>query len=92
MAGQSTSNGHLRYSDLFYLGLALAENLKVVINLLFSMKDSVRVSKQQFTTTMSWSDGEHNELVFPICLEAWSLSLLVFSSSRSRSIFNAVLL
>ena len=75
----ATSDTH----HLFYLGLALAENLKVVINPSFSMKDSVRVSKQQFTTTMLWSDGEHSELVLPIRLEAWSLSLLVFSSSRS---------
>ena len=28
---------------------------------------------------MSWSDGEHHELVLPIRLEAWSLLLLVFS-------------
>ena len=45
VAGQST----MATSDalhLFYLGLALPENLKVVINHSFSMKDFVRVSKQ----------------------------------------------
>ena len=39
---------------------------------------------------MFWSDGEYHELLLPIRLEAWSLTLLVFSSSRSWSIFNFV--